>query len=166
MKLVLAADHAGFPLKQHLVTFLRAQGHDIVDLGISDGSQPADYPDPAKALGLAIQAGEAERGILRQRRRNLHRGEQDARRVCRDLPRYVQRPSGRGTRSDERAVFGRTHHRDGAGRRNRAGIHSRAAQHRRTPPAPLRENAGNRVQPHVTRSAHHPAVQVFSPDSR
>jgi ribose 5-phosphate isomerase B len=50
-------------LKQWLLAELKKEGHDVVDLGAHDET-PSDYPDFARALGKAIAAGEAERGIL------------------------------------------------------------------------------------------------------
>ncbi|MDZ4769462.1 MAG: RpiB/LacA/LacB family sugar-phosphate isomerase [Chloroflexota bacterium] len=64
MKLALASDHAGFPVKQHLLEFLTAQGHEVIDLGTDSAAQRTDYPDAAKAVGAAILDGRAERGIL------------------------------------------------------------------------------------------------------
>jgi ribose 5-phosphate isomerase B len=64
MKIALAADHAGYPLKAHLVTYLQKQGHEVIDLGTNDPTQPSDYPDFAEALGIAVRDGQAERGIL------------------------------------------------------------------------------------------------------
>lgn len=63
MKLALAADHAGWRLKDVLVAHLRAQGHELLDLGAHDDT-PSDYPDFAEALGKVIGAGQAERGLL------------------------------------------------------------------------------------------------------
>jgi ribose 5-phosphate isomerase B len=66
MRIAFAADHAGAPLKDELFARLRAAGlgHELIDLG-DDGSDPSDdYPDFAERLGRAIQAGEADRGIL------------------------------------------------------------------------------------------------------
>ena len=48
MKIAVAADHAGYPLKQVIVSDLRAAGHDITDLGTHDPHQPDDYPDFAR----------------------------------------------------------------------------------------------------------------------
>jgi ribose 5-phosphate isomerase B len=64
MKIALAADHAGYPLKQHLVRYLQEQGHEIVDLGVDTPDVPADYPDSAEAIAAAVLDGRAERGIL------------------------------------------------------------------------------------------------------
>jgi ribose 5-phosphate isomerase B len=64
MKLALASDHAGFPIKQHLVTFLQQQGHEVIDLGTDRADVRTDYPDAAKAVAAAILDGRAERGIV------------------------------------------------------------------------------------------------------
>jgi ribose 5-phosphate isomerase B len=63
MKIAIAGDHAGFPLKKWLMSELMKDGHDIVDLGAYDETQ-SDYPDFARALGKAVVADQAERGIL------------------------------------------------------------------------------------------------------
>ncbi len=64
MRIVVAADHAGFPLNERVIEELRASGHEIEDLGTHDGSLPDDYPDYALAVGRAVQSGAAEIGIL------------------------------------------------------------------------------------------------------
>jgi len=63
MKIAIACDHAGFPLKETVLDVIRAAGHEPLDLGTFD-TQPVDYPYYAEKLGLALQNGEAERGIL------------------------------------------------------------------------------------------------------
>jgi ribose 5-phosphate isomerase B len=63
MRIVIGADHAGFPLKQELLGYLTAQGHVIVDVG-TDSTDPVDYPDYAAAVARAVIAGEGERGIV------------------------------------------------------------------------------------------------------
>src|ERR1700739_4109177 len=63
MKLVIAADHAGFPLKEEVRGYLERLGHEVIDLGAYN-SEPSDYPDFAEAVGKALAAGRAERGIL------------------------------------------------------------------------------------------------------
>jgi ribose 5-phosphate isomerase B len=63
MKIVIAGDHAGFPLKQRLTEQLAKWGHEVTDLGAFD-SEPSDYPDFARAVGEAVQKGQAERGIV------------------------------------------------------------------------------------------------------
>ena len=64
MKLVIAADHAGFPLKEDVRGYLATEGHEVVDLGAFDGDHPDDYPDFAEKVGEAIRTGVAEKGIL------------------------------------------------------------------------------------------------------
>lgn len=66
MRVAFAADHAGAAMKADLLRRLAAAelGHELIDLG-GDGSDPEDdYPDFARALGLAIRDGAADRGIL------------------------------------------------------------------------------------------------------
>ena len=63
MKVAVASDHAGYPLKKETVTILQKSGYEVLDLG-THGTESVDYPDYAKALGEAIQTGKAERGIL------------------------------------------------------------------------------------------------------
>jgi RpiB/LacA/LacB family sugar-phosphate isomerase len=64
MKIALGADHAGFDLKEAVRVDLVKLGHEVLDVGTFDPSQPDDYPDYAVAVGRAIQEGRAERGIL------------------------------------------------------------------------------------------------------
>ena len=64
MKIAIAADHAGYQLKQELFKELKALGHEVLDLGTTDPSQPSDYPDFAQAVGSALLAQEAERGVI------------------------------------------------------------------------------------------------------
>ena len=63
MKIAIAGDHAGFELKQMLVSRLRDEGHDIMDFGAHD-AKPSDYPDFARVLGKVLNGGEAMKGIL------------------------------------------------------------------------------------------------------
>jgi len=64
MKIALASDHAGYPLKQHLVDYLAKQGYDVLDLGVDNPNISSDYPDAAQAVGTAVLDGRAERGII------------------------------------------------------------------------------------------------------
>jgi len=63
MRVAIACDHAGFPLKQTILTTVLSAGHEVIDLG-TNSTKPVDYPDYAQKLGLLIQSGGAERGIL------------------------------------------------------------------------------------------------------
>ncbi len=64
MNIALACDHAGFPLKSFLHQWLEKQGHTVLNLGVDDGSVPADYPDYARAASEAVVRGKAQRGIV------------------------------------------------------------------------------------------------------
>jgi len=63
MRVGIATDHGGFGLKEHLVTRLRAAGHDIVDFGADELSPGDDYPDFVIPLAQAVAAGTVERGV-------------------------------------------------------------------------------------------------------
>ena len=63
MRIVIGADHAGFPLKKELAEYLAAEGHMLVDVG-THNTDPVDYPDYAAAVARAVVAGEGERGII------------------------------------------------------------------------------------------------------
>ena len=59
MRIALAVDHAGVPLREVVRDALREDGHDIEDVGEHD-----DYPDVALAIGRAVASGDADRGVL------------------------------------------------------------------------------------------------------
>lgn len=63
MKIAVASDHAGFPLKATVLEIVRAAGHEPVDLG-TDGTAAVDYPDYAEKVGQALQNRDVERAIL------------------------------------------------------------------------------------------------------
>ena len=63
MRIAVAADHAGFPLKGPIIEHLRAAGHDPVDFG-TDSTEPCDYPDLIAPAARAVAAGECELGIV------------------------------------------------------------------------------------------------------
>jgi RpiB/LacA/LacB family sugar-phosphate isomerase len=63
MRLAVGADHAGFELKEKVLSLLAELGHEALDLGTHD-LQPVDYPDYAEAVGRAVIEGRAERGIV------------------------------------------------------------------------------------------------------
>jgi ribose 5-phosphate isomerase B len=63
MIVAVGFDHAGFPLRERLLPLIKAQGHEVIDLG-TDNPEPLDYPDKALEVGRAVVSGRAERGIL------------------------------------------------------------------------------------------------------
>jgi ribose 5-phosphate isomerase B len=63
MRIAIACDHAGFPLKEDLKVFLEQEGHEVTDHGTSS-LEPVDYPVFCAAAARAVAAGEADRAIL------------------------------------------------------------------------------------------------------
>ena len=64
MKMAIAADHGGFPLKADIVELLTQAGYEPIDLGAHEYLAGDDYPDYAVLVGRAVQRGQAERGIV------------------------------------------------------------------------------------------------------
>jgi ribose 5-phosphate isomerase B len=62
MRIALAADHAGYELKDGLAAWLREAGHEIIDLG-TNGPESVDYPQFGAKLAAEVASGRAERGI-------------------------------------------------------------------------------------------------------
>ena len=63
MRIALAADHAGYTLKDELARWLREQGHDVTDLG-TNSLDSVDYPEFGSRLARTVGSGEVERGIV------------------------------------------------------------------------------------------------------
>ena len=63
MRIGIAADHAGFGLKNELAEALSKSGHEIVDFGPSSLNPEDDYPDYVVPLARSVANGEVERGI-------------------------------------------------------------------------------------------------------
>lgn len=61
--IALAADHAGFELKNSMKTMLNEHGVPFVDLG-PETADPVDYPDMAERLVAALKEGRAQQGLL------------------------------------------------------------------------------------------------------
>jgi ribose 5-phosphate isomerase B len=64
VRVAVAADHAGFDMKELLAAWLEKAGHEVVNLGPPEADPLDDYPDVAVELGRALQDGKAERGVL------------------------------------------------------------------------------------------------------
>ncbi len=62
MRIAMTADHAGFEMKDQLADWLRADGHEVIDLG-TNGPESVDYPRYGAILADALADGRAERGI-------------------------------------------------------------------------------------------------------
>ncbi len=63
MRIAIGADHAGFPLKQHLLATLQRLGHELDDRG-THGETPTDYPPICADVARQVASGRAERGIV------------------------------------------------------------------------------------------------------
>ncbi len=61
-RIAVGSDHAGFTLKGDLAAHLRANGHEVVDLG-TDSLERVDYPDFGAAVGRSVASGETELGV-------------------------------------------------------------------------------------------------------
>ncbi|MEM7092131.1 MAG: ribose 5-phosphate isomerase B [Actinomycetota bacterium] len=63
MRISIGSDHAGYDLKQHLITFLEGQGHTVRDHG-TDSPDSVDYPPFCADVARAVVAGDADFGIV------------------------------------------------------------------------------------------------------
>ena len=64
MNVAVAFDHRGVHLRDTVLETLRADDHEIVDLGTDTDAVRIDYPDKAREIGEAVLDGRAERGII------------------------------------------------------------------------------------------------------
>ena len=62
LKIAIAADHAGFEMKTHIVAHLKAQGHEVEDLG-TYSDERVDYPDFGFKLAQLVTEGGVDFGI-------------------------------------------------------------------------------------------------------
>ena len=62
MRIAIGCDSSAFELKEAIKAKLTAEGYDMLDLGCGPG-ELAEYPEAGHAVGKAVAAGEAERGI-------------------------------------------------------------------------------------------------------
>ena len=64
MKVTIGADHGGYSLKSDMVKVLESLGHEVTDVGAHAYDGEDDFPDFAAPVAVAVQSGEAERGII------------------------------------------------------------------------------------------------------
>lgn len=66
MKIAIGCDHAGFPLKDYILSSLKKSHpeHEIVDYGCAGPSDSVDYPKVGQAIAHDVVAGKADKGIL------------------------------------------------------------------------------------------------------
>lgn len=63
MKVGIAADHGGFPLKQIIILFLESQNYEVKDFGAFNFDDADDYPDFVIPLAKAVASHDVDRGI-------------------------------------------------------------------------------------------------------
>jgi triosephosphate isomerase len=63
MRVGLAADHGGFPLKGLVATSLRASGYEVVDFGADHPDPADDYPDFIVPVARAVAARQVDRAV-------------------------------------------------------------------------------------------------------
>ncbi|HEY3437198.1 MAG TPA: ribose-5-phosphate isomerase [Actinotalea sp.] len=64
MRIHIAADHAGYELKAHLLEHLAAGGHDVTDHGAHTYDAQDDYPSFCFSAGEAVVAEPGSLGIV------------------------------------------------------------------------------------------------------
>lgn len=64
MRIAIASDLSGLPLKESILEHLTKQGHEVMDLGTKSADAPMPFVKAAPPVAQAVQKGEAERGIL------------------------------------------------------------------------------------------------------
>jgi ribose 5-phosphate isomerase B len=63
MKIIIGADHAGYPMKEKVKAFLQDRGITVEDVG-THGDKSVDYTDFGKAVASKVSDGSFQRGIL------------------------------------------------------------------------------------------------------
>lgn len=64
MRVAVGADHAGFNLRETVISTIEAAGHQVIDLGAHSYDAEDDYPDRAAPVAEAVMSGDADRGII------------------------------------------------------------------------------------------------------
>ncbi len=63
MKIAFGCDHAGFEIKEKLISYIKSIGNEVIDCG-TDLSISCDYPDFALKVAQNIVSKKADKGIL------------------------------------------------------------------------------------------------------
>jgi ribose 5-phosphate isomerase B len=63
MKLSIGSDHAGYDLKNEIISYLQSKGHEVSDYGVKSPDS-VDYPDFAIAVADSVATMKYELGIL------------------------------------------------------------------------------------------------------
>lgn len=63
MKIAIGSDHGGYELKEGLIKFMKAGGHEVLDLG-THSKESCDYPLIGFDVAKAVSEARADRGVL------------------------------------------------------------------------------------------------------
>jgi len=63
MKIIVGADHAGYPMKEKVKAFLQDRGITVEDVG-THSQESVDYTDFGKRVASQVSQGTFQRGIL------------------------------------------------------------------------------------------------------
>jgi ribose 5-phosphate isomerase B len=63
MRIAVATDHAGLPLKEVVLAWLAEQGYEVVDFGVTTPDR-VDYPDFIAPAARAVASGDCRFGIV------------------------------------------------------------------------------------------------------
>ena len=64
MKISIASDHGGYPLKKDLLKIIQDAGYNVIDKGAYNYDPEDDYPDFAKLVAESVKSGETNKGII------------------------------------------------------------------------------------------------------
>ena len=64
MRIAIATDHAGYPLKDPIAQRLASLGHTVVDFSGAKPQPGDDYPDAIAPAARAVASGECDLGIV------------------------------------------------------------------------------------------------------
>ena len=64
MKIAIGGDHGGFELKDKLITFLKSQNHEVIDMGAYEFNSTDAYPDFCFPVAKMVAEKKADRGII------------------------------------------------------------------------------------------------------
>jgi ribose 5-phosphate isomerase B len=63
VRVAFGCDHAGFELKEEIVSLIKELGHEVTDMG-TFSKESVDYPDFAQKVARAVQQKECSMGVV------------------------------------------------------------------------------------------------------
>ncbi len=64
MQVYIGSDHAGYAMKEVVQAHLKEKGHEVLDLGVFEEVNAADYPDTAREVAEKVIENEGSKGVL------------------------------------------------------------------------------------------------------